>query len=55
MIVTKFHMLFMFRYYSCHTLLPLFYLDQSTQTSVLDVFLFSGFSRAQSFYLDLNM
>ena len=35
--------------------LPLFYWTQSTQTSLLAVFLFSGFSRAHSFYLDLHM
>ena len=30
--VKNFHMLSMFRYYSCHTLLRLFYWDQSTQS-----------------------
>ena len=53
--VTKFHLLSMFRYYSCHTLFPLFNWPQSTQTSVLAVFLFSSFSRAHSFYLVLHM
>ena len=53
--VTKFQRLSMFRYYTCRTLLPLFYWDQSTQTSVLAVFLFLGFSRVHSFYLDLHM
>ena len=50
--VTKFHLLSKFRYYSCHTLFPLFYWTQSTQTSVPAVFLFSSFLRAPSFYLD---
>ena len=41
--VTKVHLLSMFRYYSCHTLFPLYYWAQSTQNSVLAVFLFSKF------------
>ena len=53
--VIKFHLLSMFRYYSCHTLFPLFYNAQSTQTRVLADFLFSSFLHAHSFYLDLHM
>ena len=55
MSATRFHLLSMFRYCSYHTLFPLFYWAQSTQTSVLAVFLFSSFSRAHSFYLALHV
>ena len=48
--VTKFHLLSMFCYYSCHTLFPLFYWTQSTQTCELAVFLVSSFSCAHSLY-----
>ena len=41
--ITKFHLLSIFGYYSCHTLFPLFYWAQSTQTSVLAVFIFQVF------------